>query len=213
MTNFLDNYETVEERLAKFIADYPDFRVETQLVSAEGNRFIVQAWIYRTYADSVPFSSGLAFEDIAERGVNATSALENAETSSLGRCLANAGYAAKGKRASKTEMAKVINHPSTYKKPEPVAVENPADPWTVVEKPAPEQAKSAVELVQETLGGVIMHKEIPHCEHGEMAWKTGISGRTKKPWGSFVCAAKAYGCEPKWYQIGTDGSWQPQKGR
>ena len=110
-------------------------------------------------------------------------------------------------------MAKVINHPSTYKKPEPVAVENPADPWTVVEKPAPEQAKSAVELVQETLGGVVMHKEIPHCEHGEMAWKTGISGRTKKPWGSFICASKVYGCEPKWYQIGTDGSWQPQKGK
>lgn len=209
----LADYETVEERLEKFHKQYPDFRIETQLVGSTPTRFIVQAWLYRTYADSVPYSSGLAFEDITERGVNATSALENCETSAIGRALANAGYATKGKRASQAEMAKVINHPSMAKKPEPVKVENPADPWTIVEKPAPEQAKSAVELVQETLGGQVIHKEIPYCEHGEMIWVTGIAGRTKKPWGAFDCPAKQYGCLRKWYQIGTNGAWEPQKGR
>ena len=33
--------------------------------------------------------------------------MENCETSAIGRALANAGYAAKGKRASREEMAKV----------------------------------------------------------------------------------------------------------
>jgi hypothetical protein len=110
MTNFmfnLDDYETVEVRLEKFIKDFPDFRVETELVSFLNDRYIVKAWIYRTFADSTPFSSGLAEETISSRGVNATSALENCETSAIGRALANAGYASKGKRPSKEEMVKV----------------------------------------------------------------------------------------------------------
>jgi hypothetical protein len=37
----LDDYETVEERLAKFWALYPDGRVETELIEATTNRFIV----------------------------------------------------------------------------------------------------------------------------------------------------------------------------
>ena len=103
----LEDYETVEVRLEKFIKDFPDFRVETELVSFQNDRYIVKAWIYRTFADSTPFSSGLAEETISSRGVNATSALENCETSAIGRALANAGYASKGKRPSKSEMVKV----------------------------------------------------------------------------------------------------------
>jgi hypothetical protein len=49
-------------------------------------------------------ATGLASESISDRGVNSTSALENCETSAIGRALANAGYAAKGKRASREEM-------------------------------------------------------------------------------------------------------------
>jgi hypothetical protein len=54
-----------------------------------------------------PWTTGLAEETVQGRGVNATSALENCETSAIGRALANAGYATKGKRASREEMSKV----------------------------------------------------------------------------------------------------------
>jgi hypothetical protein len=51
-------------------------------------------------------STGLAFEIDGQGMANKTSALENAETSAIGRALANAGYSG-NKRASREEMAKV----------------------------------------------------------------------------------------------------------
>ena len=103
----LDDYETVEERLTKFWKDNPDGRINTALLEANTTRFIVRAEIFRTEADPNAWSSGLAEETVQGRGVNATSALENCETSAIGRALANAGYATKGKRASREEMTKV----------------------------------------------------------------------------------------------------------
>lgn len=216
----LENYETVEERLEKFQKDYPDFRIETQLVSVTDKRFIVQAWCYRTYADTVPFTSGLAYEEISERGVNANSALENAETSAIGRALANCGYAAKGKRPSREEMAKVVKAKISEAKSEPyIPVPKEDDPWTIKEVAPVQPAASAVELVKETLGAVVLDPKIPHCPHGEMKWKTGKKANGS-PWGAFDCptAWKKDGkpdgaCTPSriWYQIGKDGTWEPQK--
>jgi len=99
----LNDYEPVEERLAKFWDHYPPGRVETELVAHEGNRFIVAARLYRMDTDPQPFATGLAEETISDRGVNSTSALENAETSAIGRALANAGISPKGKRPSREE--------------------------------------------------------------------------------------------------------------
>ena len=100
----LDDYETVEERLVKYWKDHPDGQIYTEVVEATPSRFIVKALIYRTEADVRPWTTGLAEETVQGRGVNATSALENCETSAIGRALANAGYATKGKRASREEM-------------------------------------------------------------------------------------------------------------
>ena len=109
----LEDYETVEERLIKYWKDHPDGRIDTRLVEASATRFIVQAYIYRTEVDQHPWSSGLAEETIQGRGVNATSALENCETSAIGRALASAGYATKGKRPSREEMAKDLERNRT----------------------------------------------------------------------------------------------------
>ena len=80
----LEDYETVEERLAKFWKEYPDGRIETELIEATSNRFIVYSKIFRTEADAKAWATGLAFETVSDRGVNSTSALENAESSSIG---------------------------------------------------------------------------------------------------------------------------------
>jgi hypothetical protein len=207
----LDDYETVEVRLARFISDYPDFRIDTQLVEASGTRFIVRSAIYRTYADAVPFSTGLAFEIITDRGVNSTSALENAETSSLGRSLANAGYAAKGKRASQTEMAKVIQgeqKPLTFKEKldsrqsvketnEPV---EPREP-----QPVSWGIGDAVNAISKA-----NPKEPEACEHGHIL-KQGISKGKGKPYYGYVCK-KGVDTHAKWAKQTSNGIWYFEEG-
>jgi len=215
----LEDYETVEVRLEKFIKDFPDFRVETELVSFQNDRYIVKAWIYRTYMDSTPFSSGLAEETISSRGVNATSALENCETSAIGRALANAGYASKGKRPSKEEMVKVARTKLADKPKEYIPVVNESDPWTIKTVAAPSTSAEAVELVKDIIGGTT-DKDVPRCEHGEMVWATGTS-KAGKPWGHFKCVGAASGAMLRcgkgddiiWYEIAPNGSWRPQKVR
>ena len=215
----LEDYETVEVRLEKFIKDFPDFRVETELVSFQNDRYIVKAWIYRTFADSTPFSSGLAEETISSRGVNATSALENCETSAIGRALANAGYASKGKRPSKEEMVKVARTKFAEPKQDYIPVMKEDDPWTIKTVPMPITSEQAVNTVKEIIGGTT-EKDIPRCEHGEMVWATGTS-KAGKPWGHFKCVGAASGamlrCQKGddilWYEIAPNGSWRPQKVR
>jgi hypothetical protein len=215
----LEDYETVEVRLEKFIKDFPDFRVETELVSFQNDRYIVKAWIYRTFADSTPFSSGLAEETISSRGVNATSALENCETSAIGRALANAGYASKGKRPSKEEMVKVTRAKLNQPAEKYLSVVNEADPWTIKTVAAPATSAEAVAVVKDIIGGTT-DKDVPRCPHGEMHWAHGMT-KANKPWGHFKCMAAATGemnrC-PKgedviWYEISPEGNWRPQKVR
>jgi len=60
----LADYEPVEVRLEKFIKDYPDFRVSTELEVIESNRYIVKAYLFKTASDSVAWATGLAEETV-----------------------------------------------------------------------------------------------------------------------------------------------------
>ena len=228
----LEDYETVEERLAKFWKDHPDGQIHTEVIEHASSRFIVKASIYRTEADARPWTTGVAEETVQGRGVNATSALENCETSAIGRALANAGYATKGKRASREEMNKV----ATVKKTEAIIDETKAkmlqtsgeyipvvkeeDPWTIKPATMPPTMGEAVSTVKEIIGGQT-EKDIPVCKHGDMMWKTGTT-KAGKPWGHFKCKAVVTGeiggrCESPndviWYEINKEGAWQRQRAR
>jgi hypothetical protein len=220
----LDDYETVEERLIKYWKDHPDGQIHTKIVEATTTRFIVEASIYRTEADARPWTTGLAEETVQGRGVNATSALENCETSAIGRALANAGYATKGKRASREEMSKVAKSQEVKAKVEEVKakmadtsqqyvpVAKADDPWTQWEAAPVATMEQAVETVKQVLGGTT-DSDIQTCAHGEMVWKTG-TGKNGKQWGHWRCIGKILGeaerCEPRWYEISADGTWKPQ---
>ena len=223
----LEDYETVEERLVKFWKDHPDGQIHTRLLDSSASRFIVEASIFRTEADVRPWTTGLAEETVQGRGVNATSALENCETSAIGRALANAGYATKGKRASREEMGKVIEmtkvkdnidkvkakmaETSTQYVPVPKA----DDLWTIATAQPVQTLESAVEMVKSSLGGTAVEET---CQHGIRQWRTGTS-KAGKPYGAWYCAGAQGGvllnnadkCDPIWYEVDKEtGKWKPQ---
>lgn len=109
----LEDYETVEERIKRFYTDNPDGRIVAYELTSEEDRarkmWVVRAQVFTNHEDqhaACPKASGMAFEIEGTAGANQTSSLENAETSAIGRALANAGYSG-NKRASREEMAKV----------------------------------------------------------------------------------------------------------
>jgi hypothetical protein len=216
----LADYEPVEVRLEKFIKDYPAFRIATELEVVEATRYIVKAYLFKDASDGVAWATGYAEETVTSRGVNQTSALENCETSAIGRALANAGYAPKGKRPSREEMTKVVA--SKPVKPAVADVKpDDQDYWTtpvgqyrgVVD--APQTLEKALDLVQDILG-TPEAQEAPQCKHGHMRWREGE--KNGRAWGGYQCNQMNAGgvksdCPPIWYQLGSDGKWAPQKAR
>ena len=225
----LADYEPVEVRLEKFIKDYPAFRISTELEVVEATRYIVKAYLYKDSSDVVAWATGYAEETVTSRGVNQTSALENCETSAIGRALANAGYAPKGKRPSREEMIKVVTPRVT--KPSVQDLETairkadaePAeqDYWTtpvnqynkVVD--APVTLEKAMENVASIIG-TAEAQESPSCKHGAMRWREGE--KNGRAWGGFQCNQMNAGgvksdCPPVWYRMGSDGKWHPQEVR
>ena len=218
----LADYETVEDRLAKYWKENPDGRIATELVEWSAGRFIVKALIYRTEADAQAWATGLAFEQITDRGVNATSALENCETSAIGRALANAGYAAKGKRASREEMAKVVTAQTRVVKVAAVLDPHSPNAWgETYNASEPITLGEGVTIVSEQLAAPkpspMPNEDAPTCNHmnGKMlrTLKTGVS-KTGKPYYGWVCAQvkdpRVGGdqCPAIWYrQDPVSGEW------
>ena len=105
----LENYEPVDERIARFKADHPNFRVLTE-ESHDGapgeTRWIVKASIWRDAENTgLPDGTGYAFEIDGRGMTQRTAALETCETSAIGRALANLGYAG-NRKVTREEMIK-----------------------------------------------------------------------------------------------------------
>jgi hypothetical protein len=108
-------YQTVGFRVNKFREDHPDWTIETQLISEDDIKVVMKALIYSNKAAPVLeeyephlLATGYAEEVRASSKINETSALENAETSAIGRALAALGYAGT-EYASADEVANAIS--------------------------------------------------------------------------------------------------------
>jgi hypothetical protein len=225
----LSQYETVDQRLEKFWAKYPDGAIITELVAHKDDRFIFKASVYKTFADSVPFATGFAEEIVTGRGVNSTSALENSESSAIGRALHTGGISkhSEGKpRPSAEEMSKVnratevktnieqVKAKMAQTSGEYVPVPVESDPWSQSFAAPVQTMEAAVEMVKSSLGGIAPEES---CLHGARIWKTGTS-KAGKQYGMWRCPETStrdmpggkVPCDPIWYEIAKDGTWQPQ---
>jgi hypothetical protein len=211
----LNDYETVEERITKFWKDYPDGRIETELLEAGTNRFIVEARIFKTEADTKPYATDMAAESFKPESSVAEFALERCSTSAIGRALATGGFATK-KRASREEMAKVNRVANEERSAvianAPLAINNTWDEFVSEEPKKPVVSLGeAAELVQQSFGKVTI---VPTCMHGERTIKTGVSNG--KAWQGAMCAGKGLSkdaqCSPMWYRVNKDGHFRLPEG-
>ena len=107
MSYNLANYTEVKDRLPVFWAEYVDGRIETELVFWDERGVCVKAFLYD---GERLIATGYAHEVPGQGSVNRTSALENCETSAIGRALANRdirGPNGNEPRPSREEMQKV----------------------------------------------------------------------------------------------------------
>ena len=92
-----------------------DFGLDTEILVNDGKRVVVKAII--TDKDNRKVGAGMAEEIRGQGMVNTTSALENAETSAIGRALASLGLAG-GEYASANEMDAVERKTQNLKQPD-----------------------------------------------------------------------------------------------
>lgn len=217
----LDKYMTAEERIELFAKDNPDFRMESYVV-VDGQYLTVRVELYRTWADSKPWVTGLAGEALTTQF-----AVEKAETSAYARAITNTGdpkYSTmkdgtKAPRANKAEMEKVATGNAEPIKPKygaagsrsaavEMALRNDIakNPFT-----APEQKDDPVQWevkdVAAALGAQVVDTTYD-CKHGAMIRKEGTS-QAGKPYYGFVCVekAKANQCPPVWGRLTANGKW------
>jgi len=225
---FLDNYEASRERLERWLATYPNGRIETRIVefSAEKGYVLVEAKAYKgqphgtectVNADVVELPAGI---DFAHGYVGAYQPnmkrwfVEDTVTSAIMRVqqLVMGG----AERTVREVMEQIDQTPAKI-----ANAEKDYDYWTTkfgdvpsyktaaeAEQSGIPSLGSSMDEIANQLGGQLV-EEKPRCEHGTRVWKTGESAKTGKAWGGYFCTekAKANQCEPVWYQLGSTGQW------
>ena len=217
----LTDYEDVDTRIHKFYETYPDGAIHTELIENTEDKGIVvfKATAYRTYADTVASAIGYARGARKDRGVDRDFWFENCETSAIGRCLANLGLSARGKRASSIEMAKVAGAEASHKEPIRVRTKEHKEfldaqntgqeiVWdTTIEPPADIEPAfaNAVDLVQQVLSA----EPIPTCKHGQRTLREGVGA--KGAYRGWTCPLpmkrKAEQCKSIWMILDASGKW------
>ncbi len=108
---FMDNYEPVADRIAKFWEKYPQGRIHTEIKLINETEIVIMASIFTDREDLRPATIDFAQETRGSSAINKTSFVENCSTSAIGRSLSALNFQSKkdGKpaRPSREEMIAV----------------------------------------------------------------------------------------------------------
>lgn len=100
-------YFMVKDRIKEFRKDHPQWPLITNLEKMEGGNVVFSAKISNDNGEIL--ATGWAWESVSNGYINKFSAVENCETSAIGRALANLGYGTDGAYASYEEMQKGVD--------------------------------------------------------------------------------------------------------
>ena len=194
---FMDNYEGNKERTDRWIATYPQGRLETLIIefNAEKGYVLVQAKAFRNQLETEPagvdYAHGFlaAYSDKMRRWM-----IEDTCTSALMRVMA---LVMGGTEKATQEVMAQVNGKS------PKAVDY--DYWATKFGDVPsyetrDEAEQATEPEAQ-----------PSCSHGSMRWNQSKPD-APKAWAGYFCSEKIKEkqCKPAWYVLTSDGTFKPQ---
>tara|TARA_R110000824_G_scaffold41169_2_gene122726 strand:+ start:2974 stop:3561 length:588 start_codon:yes stop_codon:yes gene_type:complete len=100
----IDDYIEVKDRVKQLKKDYPDSVIQTDVIELTDTRVTIKAFIYLDNEGKKP-TTGHSYMNIpGTTSFTRGSELENAETSAVGRAIANLGYAIDKSIASRDEV-------------------------------------------------------------------------------------------------------------
>lgn len=219
---FLDNYEGNKERTDRWIATYPEGRLEAHIVefSAEKGYVLVQAKAWRNQTETEPAGIDYAYGYLAAYNANMKRwMIEDTTTSALMRVMA---LVIGGTEKATKETMQQVETMST--KVATADVKKEYDYWTTKfgDVPSWDSQEAAQEAGMPTLGTAVneiasqlggeLVAAAPECIHGHRIWREGVSAKTGKAWANYSCTEKnkATQCQPLWYVLTSDGTFKPQ---
>jgi hypothetical protein len=208
MASFMDGYEGNKERTDRWIATYPQGRLESHIIefNAEKGYVLVQAKAWRNQTEIDPagidYAYGYlaAYPDKMKRWM-----VEDTVTSALMRVMAL--VMGNTEKATKEVMALVKS-------------ETPAadyDYWSTKHgdvasyQTAAEAEQAGTPSFGSSQDSQWMADDLPTCSHGSMRWNQSKPDAPKS-WGGYFCSEKIKEkqCTPRWYVLRSTGKWEPQ---
>ena len=199
---FLDNYEGNKERTDRWLATFPQGRLEAAIIefNAEKGYVLVQAKGWRSHSDIDPADIDYAYGYIAAYPERMKRwFVEDTITSAKMRVMANLLGGAE--KATKEVMALVKN-------------EAPAadyDYWTTKFGDVPSYQSREEAEEAGTVDSTFNPEVAPSCSHGSMRWNQSKPDALKA-WAGYFCSEKIKEkqCKPRWYVLTSDGTFKPQ---
>ena len=198
---FMDNYEGNKERTDRWLATFPQGRLEAHIIefNAEKGYVLVQAKAWRNQTETEPagidYAYGYlaAYPDKMKRWM-----VEDSCTSALMRVMA---LVMGGAEKATQEIMATIKAPATD-----------YDYWTTKHGDVPSYATAAEaeQSGEPSYGSSEQTSVVPECFHGVMRWNESKPDAIKA-WGGYFCTEKVKEkqCKPAWYVMTSNG-WKPQ---